>query len=55
MRIYEKHQNYRYAKKTQISLEPKKSRYVGMYITSEKKAEPLLSLLLLTEIVEISF
>ena len=29
MRIYEKHQNYRYAKKTQISLDPKKYRYVG--------------------------
>jgi hypothetical protein len=29
LRIYEKHQNYRYAKKTQISLDPKKCRYVG--------------------------
>jgi hypothetical protein len=29
LRIYEKHQNYRYAKKPQISLDLKKYRYVG--------------------------
>ena len=29
LRIPEKYQNYRHAKKTQISLEPKKYRYVG--------------------------
>ena len=29
LRIYEKRQNYRYAKKTQISLDLKKYRYVG--------------------------
>jgi len=29
MRIPEKYQNYRYAKKTQISLDLKKYRYVG--------------------------
>jgi hypothetical protein len=29
MRVSEIYQNYRYAKKTQISLDPKKYRYVG--------------------------
>jgi hypothetical protein len=29
MRVSEKYQKYRYAKKTQISLDPKKYRYVG--------------------------
>jgi hypothetical protein len=29
LRIPEKYQKYRYAKKTQISLDPKKYRYVG--------------------------
>jgi hypothetical protein len=33
MRIPEKCQNCRYAKKTQISLDPKKYRYVGVNTT----------------------
>jgi hypothetical protein len=42
LRVSVKYQNYRYAKKTQISLAPKKYRYVGE-ITShrtEKKSGP---------------
>jgi hypothetical protein len=33
LRIPEKYRKYRYAKKTQISLDPKKYRYVGVITT----------------------
>ena len=45
MRVSEKCQKYRYAKKTQISLDPKKCRYVGEIATFDANQTPVIQFL----------